>query len=94
VTNDSLRASAQDLPQVDWLGKSSAHISPNPRLAYQRVLRLFSILDIEGCNIPSIDPSLLVEQRIAADQEPAVFAGVIQRAELIFELSGSVEGVL
>src|SRR5262244_3931474 len=85
VTNDSLRASAQNLPQVDWLGKSSAHISPNTRLAYQRVLRPFSILDVERGHIPSIDSSLLIEQRIVADQEPAIFAVLTQHTLLIFE---------
>ena len=37
-------------------------------------LRPFSVLDIERGRIPSLDPSLIIEQRIVTDQEPAIFA--------------------
>jgi hypothetical protein len=54
-------------------------------LAYLRVLRPFSILDVERGHIPSINSSLLIEQRIVADQEPAIFAVLTQDTLLIFE---------
>src|SRR5215468_2300845 len=85
VTNDSLRASAQNLPQVDRLGKSSAYISSNTRLADQRVLRSFSILDVERGHIPAVDVSLRIEQRVVADQEPTIFAVLPEHTLLIFE---------
>jgi hypothetical protein len=56
VTNDSLRASAQNLPQVGGLGKGSVHVSPNTRSAYLRVLRPFSVLDIDEQGVPANDP--------------------------------------
>src|SRR5215471_13462795 len=85
VTNDSLCASAQNLRQVVWPGKGSAHISPNTRLACLRVLRPFAVLNIERGHIPSIDSSLLIEQGIVADQEPAIIAVLTQDTLLIFE---------
>ena len=42
-------------------------------------LRPFSVLDVERGHIPSIDSSLLIEQRIVADQEPAISAVLAQR---------------
>ena len=56
-------------------------------------LRPFAILDVERGHIPSIDSSLIIEQRIVADQEPAIFAVLTQRALLIFERSGAFEGL-
>src|SRR6185295_9945058 len=49
---------------------------------------------VERGRIPSLNPSLIVEERIAADQEPAIFAVLTQRALLIFELYGAFEGLL
>src|SRR6185436_3400416 len=63
VTNDSLRASAQNLPQVGWLGKGSADVSPNARLACLRVLCSLSILDVECGHIPSVNHSPFTEER-------------------------------
>jgi hypothetical protein len=44
------------------------------------------VLDVERGRIPSIDRSLIIEQRVVADQEPAIFAVLTQGALLIFEL--------
>src|SRR6185312_13778973 len=41
--------------------------------------------------IPSLDPSLIIEQRIVTDREPAILAVLAQRALLIFERSGVFE---
>jgi len=54
-----------------------------PFLAGEQCLGPFSVLDVERNRIPSIDPSLIVEQRIAADQEPAIFAVLVLRAKLL-----------
>src|SRR6185295_8780702 len=89
VMNDSFRASAQNLPQLGWLGKGSAHVSPNTRLACLRVLHPFSVLDVEPGAIPSIDSSPLIEQRIEAEQEPAISAVLTQHTLLIFERYGA-----
>src|SRR6202008_5048178 len=77
------------LLQVGWLGKGSAHVSPNSRLACQRVLCPFSILDVEPGAIPSIDSSPLIEQRLEAEQEPAISAVLTQHTLLIFERFGA-----
>src|SRR5262249_38023681 len=53
----------------------------------------FSILDVESRHIPSIDFSLSIEQRVVADQEPAIFAVLAERALLIFEWHGSKQRV-
>ena len=50
------------------------------------LLRPFLVLDVERSRIPSIDRSLIIEQRIVADQEPAILAVLTQSALLIFEL--------
>src|SRR5215468_2099521 len=69
VMNDSLCAPAQNVRQVDWVGKSSADVSSNTRLTYQGVLCPFSVLNVERGHIPAINSSLLIEQRVVADQE-------------------------
>ena len=53
-------------------------------------LRPFSVLDVERGYIPPIDSSLLIEQRIVADQEPSIFAVLAQCTLLIFELKRHV----
>src|SRR5262245_13319474 len=89
VTNDSLRAFVQDIRQVGWLGKGNAHVSPNTSLTYLRILGPFSILDVKSSHIPSIDFSLLIEQRVVPDQEPAICAVLTQHTLLSFERRGS-----
>src|ERR1043165_2058014 len=49
-------------------------------------LRSFSVLDVERGRIPSFYPSLIIEQWIVANKEPAIFAVLTQRALLILEL--------
>ncbi len=48
-------------------------------------LRPLSLLDVERGRIPSIDSSLLIEQRIVADLEPAIYAVLTEDTLLIFE---------
>src|SRR5215813_3530243 len=45
----------------------------------------FAVVDVERGHIPPIDSSLLIEQRIVSDQEPAVSAVFTQHTLLIFE---------
>ena len=56
-------------------------------------LRAFSILDVERGRIPSIDSSLLIEQRTVADQEPAISAVLAQHPLLIFERYGALRAL-
>jgi len=52
------------------------------------------VLDVERDRIPSLDPSLIIEQRIVANQEPAILTVLTHCALLIFERSGAFEGLL
>src|SRR4030095_5522630 len=89
--NDSLRASAQNLLQVNRLGKGSAHVSSNSRLACQRVLRPFAVLDVERGHIPSVDLSSFIEERFVAEQERAIVAILTEDTYLIIEWHGARE---
>jgi hypothetical protein len=51
----------------------------------------FSVLDVERGHIPSIDFSLLIQQRIVADQETAISAGLTEHTLLIFERYSACE---
>src|SRR5882724_10941412 len=53
-----------------------------------------SVLDVERRHIPSIDPSLIIEQRIVANKEPPILSVLTQRAILTFEPLGALEGLL
>src|ERR1700752_617213 len=84
MTNDSLRASAQNLHQLDGLGKSSAPISPNTRMPDLRVLRPFSFIDVEHHAIPIGDPIFRVEERLSDGLNPSILA--IRPLELVLIL--------
>src|SRR5262249_18624628 len=56
-----------------------------PHFRRTQPLSPFSILDVERGHIPAIDVSLRIEQRVVADQEPAIFAILTQHTLLIFE---------
>src|SRR5262249_12623621 len=90
VMNDSLCASAQNLPQVSWPGKGCTHISSNTRLASLRVLRLFSILDIGAGAVPPHDVAGFVAERLGANKEPPVNAVMAAKSRLnLIGFSGS-----
>src|SRR5882672_9635422 len=55
---------------------------------------LFALSDVKRGHIPPIDSSLLIEQRIVADQEPPISAVLTQRALLVFELKRAFEGLI
>src|SRR5215471_423803 len=93
VTNDSLRASTQNLCQMGRLGKGSAHVSPNARLARLRVLRPLSAVNVGRSHIPALDFSLRIEQRVVADQEPPIFPIFPEHSLLIFERDGACESL-
>ena len=59
--------------------------SATPRV-FDLSLSPFPVLDIERGRIPSINPSLIIEQRIVAHQKPAILTVLTPSALLIFEL--------
>jgi hypothetical protein len=59
---------------VGWLGKGSADVSPNGRLACLGVLYPLSILDVECGHKPSVNRSRFIEERFVAEQERAIVA--------------------
>src|SRR5262249_21824051 len=84
VSNNSLCASAQNLPQIGWLGKGSAHISPYTRLAYLHILSSLPILDVEHQAIPISDPTFCVEDGLPDGLNPSILT--IRPPELVLIL--------
>src|ERR1043166_7029764 len=54
---------------------------------------LLAVLNVGPGNVPSLDSSLRIEQRIVANQEPAIIAVFPQRTVLTFELPRVSEGL-
>src|SRR4030095_5587768 len=50
-----------------------------------------SVVDVERGHIPTIDPSLIIEQWIVTDQEPAIFAVLTQHTLLGLKRHGAFE---
>src|ERR1041384_1698134 len=49
------------------------------------------LLGVERDRIPSLDPSLIIQQRTMTDREPAILTVLTHRALFIFERSGVFE---
>src|SRR5262249_59528 len=98
MSDQSLSAAMQSTPQSVLTCQRHSDLCTERREARslrhhrpQPVFSTLAIVDVGRGHIPSIDASLLIEQRIVSDQEPAVFAVLTQHTLLIFERYGACE---
>src|SRR5215469_2897787 len=80
---------------VEELVRAVGPVAPSQRgdrikdVAKPEFLR-FSVFDVSRCTIPTNSPSVLIEHRVVADQEPAIFA--IPAKHSLFILKGNATG--
>src|SRR5215469_9798514 len=76
-------------------GKKAWHVvQERARIKFSRLqslFRLLAVLDVERGHIPSIDSSLLIKQRLVAEQKPAISAVLAQHTLFVFKRYRTLE---